>query len=104
MKILLTLALIGISTAALAESTETPRIDVRQERQAERIEKGVESGALTEKEAKRLERQQERTAKMEEKAKADGVVTKKERAHLHHRENKTSKHIKHQKHDAHYNH
>lgn len=98
MKTLLICAAALFSTAAFA--AETPVVDARQKRQAERIEQGVESGALNEREAARMERQQERTEKMEEKAKEDGVVTKKERARLQHRENKTSRHIAKQKHDA----
>ena len=97
MKSLLSIFLITFSTAAIA--AETPRVDARQEHQAERIAQGVESGALNEKEADRLNAQQDRTEKMEEKAKADGKVTKKERARLKHRENKTSRHIARQKHD-----
>lgn len=81
------------------DPTATPRLDKRQANQQKRIDAGVASGSLTQKEADRLEAQQQRTAKMEEKAKADGVVTQKERTALNHRENKTSKHIARQKHD-----
>lgn len=101
------LAALFVGAAAFAQSTPvapkdplaTPRLDKRQANQQKRIDAGVASGSLTQKESDRLEAQQQRTAKLEDKAKADGVVTKKERAALNHRENQTSKHIARQKHD-----
>ena len=77
----------------------TPGIDKRQANQQKRIDEGVASGSLTQKEADRLKAEQARNAKREEMAKADGVVTKKERAALERREDKSSKHIARQKHD-----
>ena len=98
---------LGLGATAFAQTTPpaptdplaTPRIDKRQANQQKRIDEGVASGSLTQREAARLQAGQERNAKLEEAAKADGVVTKKERAALEHRENKTSKHIARQKHD-----
>ncbi len=77
----------------------TPHIDKRQANQQKRIDAGVASGSLTQKEADRLRAEQERNAKREEAAKADGVVTKKERSALQRSEDKSSKHIARQKHD-----
>ncbi len=77
----------------------TPGIDKRQERQQQRIDKGIESGQLNKREAARMERHQERIGKMEDKAKADGTVTKKERARIQHTQNNESKRIYRQKHD-----
>lgn len=85
---------------AFAEGTETPRIDQRQENQQQRIDQGVASGQLTEREANRLNKQQEHIGKMEAKAKADGVVTKKERARVEHAQDRASRHIAREKHDA----
>jgi len=78
---------------------ETPRIDQRQTKQERRIEQGVDSGALTEREANRLEHQQMRIDHQEEAAKADGVVTPAERARLTHQQNKASRNIARKKHN-----
>ena len=78
---------------------ETPRIDQRQANQEKRIDQGVASGQLNEREATRLNNQQEHVNKMEDKAKSDGVVTKKERARISHAQDRTSRHIARQKHD-----
>ena len=98
---------LGFGATAFAQTTPpapkdplaTPRIDKRQANQQKRIDAGVASGSLTQKEADRLKAEQARNAKREEVAKADGVVTKKERAALERREDKSSKHIARQKHD-----
>ena len=71
----------------------TPGIDQRQENQAERIEKGVESGRITQGEENKLEAQQNRIEKAEDRAKADGVVTRAERARLSRRENVANRNI-----------
>ena len=93
----LVLALVA-PLAALAQAA-TPVSDQRQANQERRIEQGVQSGALTQREAARLERGQARTQRMESKAKADGVVTRQERARLQRAENKQSQRIYRQKHD-----
>ncbi len=85
--------------AAFAQSTATPVFDQRQANQEQRIQQGVQSGALTQKEAVRLEKGQDRLQMKEDKAKADGVVTKQERANLQRAENKQSARIYNQKHD-----
>ena len=92
-------ALALISAASFAQ-TATPRVDARQARQAQRIEQGVASGALTPHEADKLVRQQRRIARAERHAKADGVVTARERARLHHMQVRASRQIALQKHDA----
>ena len=78
---------------------ETPGIDQRQANQEQRIDQGIASGQLTQREAGRLEKQQQHINTMENKAKSDGVVTKKERARLHAAQDKASKKIYRQKHD-----
>lgn len=78
---------------------ETPGIDQRQANQEQRIDQGIASGQLTQREAGRLEQQQQHINTMENKAKSDGVVTKKERARLHAAQDKASKKIYRQKHD-----
>lgn len=84
--------------AAFAQ-TATPRIDQRQVNQEARIEKGVDSGALTQREAARLERGQQHVENMDSRAKADGTVTGRERARLQHAEDVQSRRIYREKHD-----
>src|SRR5262245_48715784 len=85
---------------ALAQGTSsTQRIDKRQANQEKRIDQGVQSGQLNQKEAARLEKGQQRVQKAEDKAMADGKMTKKERAHIEHMQDHQSKNIYREKHD-----
>ncbi|NLI28870.1 MAG: hypothetical protein GX423_02210 [Nitrospiraceae bacterium] len=84
---------------ALAAGTDSPGIDQRQANQQKRIDQGIQSGQLTEKEAKKLNKQQERISKKEARMKADGNLTKKERAKLKKEQDKASKKIYQEKHD-----
>ncbi|MFI0547046.1 MAG: hypothetical protein ACH34Y_09065 [Brachymonas sp.] len=84
---------------AFAATAATPHIDAVQTKQAARIEQGVASGELTQKEAAHLDKQQNRIAEHEGMAKADGKVTKKERMQLHRQQRRASHAIHHQKHD-----
>jgi multidrug efflux pump subunit AcrB len=89
--ILLLMLMMGASPAThLAQpgTSSTPRID-----------HGVASGALTEKEATRLQKEQDRVQKAEDKAMEDGKVTKMERARIERRQDQASEHIYSQKHD-----
>jgi opacity protein-like surface antigen len=88
-----------ITSLAFAQAN-TPTIDQRQANQEQRIDQGIASGQLNEREANRLNHQQEHINKMEDKAKSDGVVTKKERARIGRTQDRTSKHIAKQKHDS----
>jgi hypothetical protein len=83
----------------LAQTTSTPRIDQRQANQEQRIQQGVKSGSLTQKEAARLEKGQAHVQKMENKAVADGKVTAKERARIEKAQDKQSRKISREKHD-----
>jgi len=85
--------------AQATDTDSTKRIDKRQETQEKRIDKGAQSGQLTDKEAKRLEKGQRRVQKMEDKAMADGKMTKKERARIEHAQDHQSKNIYREKHD-----
>jgi hypothetical protein len=93
------LVMAAVPGLALAQTTSTPRIDKRQELQEKRIDHGVQSGQLNEKEAARLEKGQERVQKMEDKAVADGKVTAKERARIEHAQDQQSRKIYREKHD-----
>ena len=96
----LTLAVAGaLALPAAAQTQSTPRIDTRQERQEQRIDRGEKSGQLTQKEAARLDKGQAKVQKMENKATADGKVTKKERAKIEKAQDRQSKKIYRQKHD-----
>ena len=83
---------------AFAEA-ETPVIDQRQSNQEQRIDKGIESGQLNEREANRLNKQQERVNSMEDRAQSDSVMTKRERARIGAAQNRASRHIAREKHD-----
>ena len=90
--------ILGINGSALAQAN-TPVIDERQTNQEQRIDRGIASGHLNEREANRLDKQQEHINKMEDKAKSDGVMTKKERARIVTAQDRASRHIAREKHD-----
>jgi hypothetical protein len=98
-KILAALAVASLALPAIAQTTSTPRIDARQDKQERRIEQGEKSGALNKKEAARLEKGQARVQKMENKAVADGKVTGKERARIEKAQDRESARIAREKHD-----
>lgn len=68
-------------------------IDVRQARQAERIERGYRDGSLTPREASALMEEQRRIAATERRAKADGYVDPYERARLRNMQENASRNI-----------
>ncbi len=100
MKIIKSIAILAIALPTLAfAQANTPRVDQRQANQEQRIDQGVASGNLTQREANRLERGQQHGDNMENRAKADGVVTRGERARLHQAQDAQSARIYRQKHD-----
>lgn len=92
-------ALPAVTFAQSSDTASTPRIDQRQKAQQKRIDKGVQSGELNQKETARLEKGQARVQKAEDKAVADGKMTKKERAHIEHMQDQQSNKIYREKHD-----
>jgi Flp pilus assembly protein TadB len=83
-----------------ASASTAPGVKERQENQAARINQGVASGELTQREAAVL-RTEQRAIRAEKRAfKADGKLTKAERAHLHREQNQASRHIHAKKHNA----
>ena len=88
------------STPLAKDPAATPGIDKRQQIQQKRIEQGVKSGQLTDKEAARLEKREAKLESDKEKAQADGKVTKQERRKLQREANRDSRAIRRQKHDA----
>jgi hypothetical protein len=75
------------------------RHDRRQNRQNQRIQKGVENGSLTAKEQKTVERRQERIQKIEVRFASDGEIDAKEKIRLEHQQNKASRQIRRLKHN-----
>lgn len=93
------IALLTLLPALAFAQANTPRVDQRQANQERRIEQGVASGSLTEREANRLEHGQQRVDRIEDRAKADGVVTRQERLRLHQAQEVQGRRIAVQKHD-----
>jgi uncharacterized protein HemX len=100
-RLVLAVATLGAAGFAYAQAAETPRVDQRQDKQAQRIDAGVKSGQLTMAETQALEKQQTRVRMAEHVAKADGRLTPAERKHLHHMQNRSSRHIYRKKHNHH---
>jgi polyhydroxyalkanoate synthesis regulator phasin len=100
---LIALAIAALPGFALAQ-TPAPgdpgaRIDQRQANQQKRIDEGVKSGELTQKEAARLRADQERIQRMEDKARADGKVDKREARQIERAQDRESKDIARQRSD-----
>jgi hypothetical protein len=79
---LLIAAMLAAFAVPVFAQTATPRLDKREARQQERINKGVANGSLTQKEAAQLQKREDRLNRHEAKAKADGKVTPQERRRL----------------------
>lgn len=92
---------LGVAVLSLNASASTaPVVKERQENQAARIQQGVASGELTQREAATL-RTEQRAIRAEKRAfKADGKLTRAERAHLKREQNQASRHIYAKKHNA----
>lgn len=87
------------TTPPVRDPATTPGIDKRLDNQQKRIDQGVQSGQLTDREAARLEKRHDKLQADKQKAQADGVVTKQERRQLNHKADRNSKAIAVQKHD-----
>ena len=64
------------------QPSATPGLDERQYRIHDRIEEGIRSGRITEREARKLYRREHELERHEARSKADGVVTQQERRQL----------------------
>ena len=101
MKSTATLAFLIAGSIALPALAQTTATEVqRNANQQQRIEQGLQSGALTTKEASKLEREQTQVERMEKNALKDGALNPAESARIQSAQNKTSKSIAAQKHDA----
>ena len=99
-KLLLAVSAMTLMMSGMAfAQAEMPVIDQRQANQDQRIDQGIASGQLNEREANRLNRQQEHVNKIEDRAMSDGVMTKRERARVGAAQNRASHHIAREKHD-----
>jgi hypothetical protein len=101
----LTAAAVLLGAATLAHAVtpaerQAQRVDNRQARQAERIDRGVASGELTRREERRLEHQQRHIANLESRAESDGKVTAREAARMEHAQDRASRNIYRKKHNA----
>jgi hypothetical protein len=96
-------SLLALSGSAFAQATPQQafeqRVDNRQARQEQRIDNGIQSGALTAPEARRLGREQARIERAETRAEADGKITRREAVSLERRQDHASRHIARAKHD-----
>lgn len=87
---------------ACASSTYDPRINRREMRQEQRIDRGIASGRLTPREAQALGREQAGIRHMEARMKSDGHLTLRERLRLNHRLNVASRDIWRLNHNGYY--
>lgn len=92
--------------SALAQGSTTlgdrqqQRVDNRQDRQSDRITRGVESGRLTVHEQARLEQQQRHINRLERRTEADGQVTAREAVRMEKAQDHASHGIYRKKHNA----
>lgn len=99
---LLAITTLLVAGGALAQTPSDhmeQRIDTRQARQEQRIDHGVESGKLTQREATRLEHQQAHIDHAENRALADGLLNRKEALRMEKMQDRAKRSIRHQKHD-----
>jgi len=80
-------------TPAAAEGPYDPNIDQREAYQQQRIQRGVDSGALTQGETRYLEREQGRIQAAERRMEADGHLSPWERQRLNQMQNQASRDI-----------
>ena len=81
-------------------SAEAHRNQSRERNQQSRIRNGVQSGELTQKEAKKLRKGQRKVDRLQKGAMEDGVLSPEEKARIEKAQDRQSKRIYRQKHDA----
>ena len=91
----------ALLTLTLAEPflAQAGVIGERQKNQQERIDEGVKSKELTNKETLKLEREQAKIRRKKRRLKSDGTLSAKDKARLTHDQDKASRHIYKEKHD-----
>jgi len=101
MRLSATLALLVAGSIAVPVTAQTTATEVqRNVNQQQRIEQGLQSGALTTHEAGQLERHQTQVDRMEKNALKDGSLSSSEAARIKAAQRKTSKSIAAEKHNA----
>jgi hypothetical protein len=100
--ILMGCALCTSSHAQVPGSTTGAGIDQREANQQQRIQQGINSGSLTQGEARRLEHREQSIANQEQRMRArdGGQLTARDRAVLNNRLNRTSSAIYRDKHNG----
>ena len=83
--------------AAFAQSNYS--IEQRDRMEQERIERGIDSGRLTQREADRLLSERAQIERMERRARADGMLTQRERARIDYAQDRLSRDIYRESHD-----
>ncbi|MDM8537084.1 hypothetical protein QUF70_10045 [Desulfobacterales bacterium HSG17] len=101
----MTFGITGVSFAGrkgdrCGNDRQTAKVNKRQNRQADRIYKGIRKGNITRHEFKSLMREQARIEKAEKRAKRDGRITKREREKLEIMQNRASDSIYEYKHNG----
>ncbi len=98
-QILPAVSIVVLMTGVAFAETETPVIDQRKMNQEQRMDQGVASEQLNEREADRSDKRQGQVNAMENRAKSDGVMTEKERARIATAQDRAARHIAREKHD-----
>src|SRR5688572_7332911 len=83
--------------AAFAQSNYS--IEQRDRMEQERIDRGVQSGQLTSREAARLQGERAQIERLEARARSDGVLTRNERARIDHAQDRLGRDIYRETHD-----
>src|SRR5258708_2270728 len=91
---------VGAMFSATAFAADTGSIVQRDVNQQQRIEQGLQSGALNTKEAAKLEGEEARVNKLESNALKDGKLSDVEKQRIERAQNKVSTDIYKEKHDA----
>ena len=94
------IALAALTTAAAAHESFQNRIDQREARQEQRIQRGVQSGQITHREYRQLESAQGRIRSLERQARRDGHIDRYEAAQINRAQNAADRRIWREKHDA----
>ncbi len=90
----------GLITMVSVVASASPRNQRREAHQEARIQQGVASGQLNQREAARLNRGQARIDRAQDKAAADGVVTGREKHKLEKMQDRQNRRIYKEKHDG----
>src|SRR5581483_745657 len=91
---------LGATLSVAAYAADTGSVVQRDVNQQQRIEQGLQSGALNTREASKLEREESRVDRVESNALKDGKLTNAEERRIDNAQDKVSRDIYREKHDA----